>query len=308
MKNRIPDTPVVDAPRRKGIILAGGNGTRLYPMTRGISKQLLPVFDKPMIYYPLSVLMLARIREILIISTPGDLPRFQQLLGTGEDIGIELTYAVQPIPRGLPDAFLVGEKFIGNDSVTLILGDNIFYGTGLSTMLARANQRTDGATVFSYQVTDPRPFGVVSFDENGRAIDLEEKPRFPKSNHVVTGLYYYDNKVIEMARELKPSARGEIEITDLNRQYLEQGKLAVQPLGRGFAWLDTGTPEGLLDAANFVATVEHRQGFKIACIEEIAWRQGWVGNEGLLKLSRKYGKCAYADYLSRLAQDMPTVS
>lgn len=289
--------------RRKAIILAGGNGTRLYPMTRSTSKQLLPVFDKPMIYYPLSVLMLADIRDILIISTPEDLPRFEHLLGCGETLGIRLSYASQSSPRGLADAFLVGADFIGGDDVTMILGDNIFYGMGLSTMLERANQRTTGATVFSYQVRDARPFGVVSFNQDGRAVDLEEKPQVPKSNHVVTGLYYYDNQVVEMARRLKPSARGEIEITDLNRHYLEQGQLHVQPLGRGFAWLDTGTPEGLLDAANFVATVENRQGFKIACIEEIAWRQGWIDASDLRVLSGKYGNGGYAQYLLRLADE-----
>lgn len=288
---------------RKAIILAGGNGTRLYPMTRSMSKQLLPVFDKPMIYYPLSVLMLAGIRDILLISTPEDLPRFEALLGSGAEVGIRLSYAEQPTPRGLADAFIVGAEFIGSDDVAMILGDNIFYGMGLSTMLKKAHRRPQGATIFSYQVVDARPFGVVSFDADGRAVSLEEKPEHPKSNHAVTGLYFYDNKVVELARTLKPSARGEIEITDLNRLYLEMGQLHVQPLGRGFAWLDTGTADGLLDAANLVATVERRQGMKIACIEEIAWRQGWIDTAELLALGAGLGKNGYGEYLRRIAEE-----
>lgn len=288
---------------RKAIVLAGGHGTRLYPMTRSMSKQLLPVFDKPMIYYPLSVVMLAGIRDILIISTTEDLPRFQNLLGTGAELGINLSYAAQSTPRGLADAFLVGADFIGNDSVAMVLGDNIFYGVGLSTSLENASQREQGATIFSYQVLDARPFGVVSFDQNGKAVTLEEKPAQPKSNHAVTGLYFYDNKVIDLARSLKPSVRNELEITDLNRLYMEMGELHVERLGRGFAWLDTGTADGLLDAANLVATVERRQGMKIACLEEIAWRQRWIDTPALLELSARYGKNNYGDYLQRLAQE-----
>ena len=288
---------------RKAIVLAGGHGTRLYPMTRSMSKQLLPVFDKPMIYYPLSVVMLAGIRDILIISTTEDLPRFQNLLGTGAELGINLSYAAQSTPRGLADAFLVGADFIGNDSVTMVLGDNIFYGVGLSTSLENASQREQGATIFSYQVLDARPFGVVSFDQNGKAVTLEEKPAQPKSNHAVTGLYFYDNKVIDLARSLKPSVRNELEITDLNRLYMELGQLHVERLGRGFARLDTGTADGLLDAANLVATVERRQGMKIACLEEIAWRQRWIDTPALLELSARYGKNNYGDYLQRLAQE-----
>lgn len=288
---------------RKAIVLAGGHGTRLYPMTRSMSKQLLPVFDKPMIYYPLSVVMLAGIRDILIISTTEDLPRFQNLLGTGAELGINLSYAAQSTPRGLADAFLVGADFIGNDSVTMVLGDNIFYGVGLSTSLENASQREQGATIFSYQVLDARPFGVVSFDQNGKAVTLEEKPAQPKSNHAVTGLYFYDNKVIDLARSLKPSVRNELEITDLNRLYMELGQLHVERLGRGFAWLDTGTADGLLDAANLVATVERRQGMKIACLEDIAWRQRWIDTPALLELSARYGKNNYGDYLQRLAQE-----
>lgn|SRR5690606_9501189 len=289
--------------QRKAIILAGGNGTRLHPMTCCASKQLLPVYDKPMVYYPLSVLMLAGIRDILIISTPQDLPRFESLLGSGSDIGLNLSYKCQTAPRGLADAFIVGADFIGDSDVAMILGDNVFYGMGLSTMLRKANARTEGATVFSYQVLDARPFGVIEVDAHGKAVSIEEKPATPRSNHAVTGLYFYDNQVVDIARQLAPSARGELEITDINRQYMRMGMLHVQPLGRGFAWLDTGTPDGLLDAANFVATVERRQGMKIACIEEIAWRQGWLDQDGLLAQSDRYGKSSYGAYLKRIAQD-----
>ncbi|SOE52603.1 Glucose-1-phosphate thymidylyltransferase [plant metagenome] len=289
---------------RKGIILAGGQGTRLYPMTRCISKQLLPIFDKPMVYYPLSVLMLAGIQEILIISTPTDLPRFKELLGDGAPLGLKLSYAAQETPRGLADAFVVGESFIGDSDVALILGDNIFYGVGLSTSLERAMSRRQGATVFSYEVMDARAFGVVEFDAEGKAISLEEKPAKPRSNHAVTGLYFYDNTVVAHAKRLAPSPRGEIEITDLNRIYLEQDALHVERLGRGFAWLDTGTADGLLDAANLVATVERRQGMKIACLEEIAWRNHWIDNAALLRQADQIGKNAYADYLRRLTQDV----
>lgn len=288
----------------KGIILAGGRGTRLYPMTRSISKQLLPVFDKPMIYYPLSVLMLAGIRDILIISTPEDVSRFRDLLGDGAPLGIRLSYAEQAHPRGIADAFVVGADFIGDDAVSLILGDNIFYGVGLSTSLERATKRKEGATVFSYEVLDARAFGVVEFDLTGKAVSIEEKPPSPRSNHAVTGLYFYDNSVVECARGLKPSARGEIEITDLNRIYLERRQLHVERLGRGFAWLDTGTADGLLDAANLVATVERRQGMKIACLEEVAWRQQWISANDLIQLAEGYGTNSYAEYLRRLAREV----
>lgn len=288
---------------RKAIILAGGNGTRLYPMTRSASKQLLPIYDKPMVYYPLSVLMLAGIRDILVISTPQDLPRFEGLLGDGQGIGLNLSYAVQTEPRGLADAFIVGADFIGDSDVAMILGDNVFYGTGLSLMLKLAHERVSGATIFSYLVSDPRPFGVVETDAHGKAISLEEKPAVPKSNQAITGLYFYDNRVVEIARSLRPSARGEIEITDINRRYMEMGELHVQPLGRGFAWLDTGTPDGLLEAANFVATIERRQGMKIACIEEIAWRQGWIDKRQLRELGIRYQKSAYGEYLLGIAEE-----
>jgi len=288
---------------RKAIILAGGNGTRLHPMTRSVSKQLLPIYDKPMIYYPLSVLMLAGIQDILVISTPQDLPRFEHMLGNGSEIGIRLAYAAQREPRGLADAFIVGADFIGDNDVAMILGDNVFYGMGLSTMLQRAHARAHGATVFSYQVLDARPFGVVEIDSAGKAISIEEKPAKPRSNHAVTGLYFYDNQVVDIARQLQPSPRGELEITDINRHYMQHGQLHVQNLGRGFAWLDTGTPDGLLDAASFVATVERRQGMKIACIEEIAWRQRWIDRAGLLAQSERYGKSSYGEYLRRIAAE-----
>ena len=286
----------------KGIILAGGSGTRLYPITKAISKQINPVYDKPMIYYPLSILMLAGIREILVISTPRDLPLFKELLGSGGNFGVRFKYAIQDKPNGLAEAFIIGEKFIGNDSCALVLGDNIFYGHGLTGMLKEAEARKDGATIFGYYVTNPQDFGIVAFDENGKVISLEEKPQNPKSNYAVPGLYFYDNTVVEKAKRVKPSKRGELEITSINEMYLQEDKLHVVNFGRGMAWLDTGTHDALLEAANFVKTIQSRQGVMVACLEEIAYRNGWISKEKVLELAKPLMKSKYGEYLVNLVK------
>jgi glucose-1-phosphate thymidylyltransferase len=285
----------------KGIVLAGGSGTRLHPITLGISKQLLPVYDKPMIYYPISVLMLAGIKDILVISTPQDLPQYRNLLGDGSQFGVNFSYAEQPSPDGLAQAFLIGEEFIGDDSVCLILGDNIFHGSHFGGQLHSAARKTKGATVFGYWVKDPQRFGVIDFDSEGRALSIEEKPQKPKSSYAVTGLYFYDNDVINIAKAVKPSARGELEITDINNAYLQRGDLQVERFGRGFAWLDTGTHDSLLEASQYVQTIEHRQGLKVACLEEIAYQNGWISHEYLLERARYFGKTGYGQYLFTVA-------
>lgn len=286
----------------KGIILAGGSGTRLYPLTMAVSKQLLPIYDKPMIFYPLSVLMLAGIREILIISTPHDLPNFKKLLGDGKNYGLKLSYAEQPSPDGLAQAFIIGEEFIGSDSVAMILGDNIFYGNGLTQILKNATENINRATIFGYYVNDPERFGVVEFDKNNKAISIEEKPKNPKSNYAVTGLYFYDNRVIDFAKKVTPSARGELEITSINQMYLDTGALDVKLLGRGFAWLDTGTIASLMKANDFVRVIEEGQNIKIAALEEIAWKNGWINDKTLIEIAKRYGKSEYGQHLMKVAE------